>query len=177
MTLKRAFVALLITVTVLVAAGIAWAQSGGSLEGSKPATARFHDPADANAAGYTVTVVDLAGHECIDQAGAGGMGVHLLNPALLDAEIDATQPEALVYEPAEDGRLKLAALEYIVFEQAWKDANGADAAAPSLFGEPFLLTPAPNRYGIPAFYALHSWIWKPNPTGLFEPWNPRVTCP
>jgi hypothetical protein len=177
MTLKRALFALLITVPVLVAAGIAWAESGGSLEGSKPATARFHELDDASAAGYTVTVVDVAGNTCIAQADAGGMGVHLLNPSLLDANLDATQPEALVYEPTDNGRLKLAALEYIVFEQAWKDANGADAAAPSLFGESFSYTPAPNRYGIPAFYALHSWIWKPNPSGLFQPWNPRVTCP
>src|ERR671925_2244757 len=105
------------------------------------------------------------------------MGVHLLNPSLLDTTVDATEPEALVYEPADDGRLKLAALEYIVFEQAWKDAHGTDAAAPSLFGQPFLLTPAPNRFGIPSFYALHSWIWKPNPSGSFQPWNRRVICP
>src|ERR671923_263114 len=50
-----------------------------------------------------------------------------------------------------------------------EDADAADAAAPSLFGQPFLLTPAPNRFGIPSFYALHSWIWKPNPSGSFQP--------
>ena len=36
---------------------------------------------------------------------------------------------------------------------------------------------APNRYGIPAFYALHAWAWKANPTGPFEDWNPKVLCP
>ena len=30
--------------------------------------------------------------------------------------------------------------------------------------------------GIPAFYALHVWIWKRNPAGLTQPWNPRVHC-
>lgn len=177
MNLRRVLIALLLVVPALTAAGIAWADGRGSLDGAAPATAGFHDPDAAAAAGYTMTVVDVAGNACIAQAGAGGMGVHLLNPGLLDANLDATQPEALVYAPTDNGRLKLAALEYIVFEQAWKDANGANAAAPSLFGQPFFFTPAPNRYGIPAFYALHSWIWKPNPSGLFQPWNPRVTCP
>jgi hypothetical protein len=174
---RRLLLATLVAVPGLVAAGLALADTGGSLEGSKPATARFHDTDAANAAGYTATVVDVAGKSCIDQPGVGGMGVHLLNPTLLDANADATQPEALVYAPAENGKLKLAALEYIVFKQAWEDVHGVNAAPPSLFGEPFLFNPAPNRFGIPAFYALHSWIWKPNPTGTFQPWNPRVTCP
>jgi hypothetical protein len=64
-----------------------------------------------------------------------------------------------------------------VFKQAWEDAKGANAAAPSLFGRPFLLTPEPNRFGIPSFYALHAWAWKNNPTGTFKPWNPKVRCP
>jgi hypothetical protein len=25
-------------------------------------------------------------------------------------------------------------------------------------------------------WGLHVWIWKENPSGLFAPWNPRVTC-
>jgi hypothetical protein len=46
-----------------------------------------------------------------------------------------------------------------------------------LFGQEFELVPAGNRYGIPAFYELHAWIWKFNPLGLFADWNPRVHCP
>jgi hypothetical protein len=34
----------------------------------------------------------------------------------------------------------------------------------------------PNRYGLPPFYSLHAWIWKPNPSGILTPWNPRVSC-
>ena len=42
----------------------------------------------------------------------------------------------------------------------------------------FMLTDAPgNRYGLPAFYSLHAWIWKHNPAGPFEMWNPDVHCP
>jgi hypothetical protein len=28
--------------------------------------------------------------------------------------------------------------------------------------------PAGNRYGLPAFYELHAWLWKDNPIGLFK---------
>jgi len=39
-----------------------------------------------------------------------------------------------------------------------------------------MLTPADNRYRLPAFYSLHAWIWKHNPKGTFEQWNPQVHC-
>jgi hypothetical protein len=26
-------------------------------------------------------------------------------------------------------------------------------------------------------YVLHAWIWKNNSAGIFEDWNPAVTCP
>jgi hypothetical protein len=87
--------------------------------------------------------------------------------------LDPQQPEALVYAPNADGQLKLAALEYIVFQQAW-DAD--HSAPPSLFGTTFNLTPDGNRFGIAAFYSLHAWVWAPNSSGLLQPWNPRVHC-
>jgi hypothetical protein len=34
------------------------------------------------------------------------------------------------------------------------------------------VTTAPNRYGLPAFYSLHAWVWKPNPAGQYAMWNP-----
>jgi hypothetical protein len=139
------------------------------------ATARFHDLDAARNAGWNGVVTDVDGLTCIDNQPVGGMGVHYANGSLLtDAEVDPTEPEALVYAPNHAGQPKLAALEYIVFEDAWKAAGHADP--PSLFGRDFALTPAPNRFGIPAFYALHVWIWQPNSAGLFEPWNPRVHC-
>ena len=62
-------------------------------------------------------------------------------------------------------------LEYVIFRA---DSHGA--SPPELHGRPFALIPSPNRFGLPAFYALHSWIWKPNPSGTLAMWNPRVTC-
>jgi hypothetical protein len=102
------------------------------------------------------------------------MGIHYVNGDLVgDAVLDPQHPEALVYEPEANGNLKLAALEYIVFQEAW---DAGHAQPPSLFGRQFDFTPSPNRYGIPAFYSLHAWIWRPNSAGLLEPWNPGARC-
>ena len=145
------------------------------------ATARFHDLDQAQHAGWSALVKDKQGIVCIDNQPVGGMGVHWANPGLLfDANLDPTQPEALVYAPNADGQPKLAALEYIVFDDAWRGAGHVDAQGntipPTLFGQQFFFSPDTNRFGIPAFWALHVWIWHPNPAGLFQPWNPRVHC-
>jgi hypothetical protein len=168
---KRLTMAVLVVLPVLVAAGIAVAAD--AFDGAKTSTARFHDLEQAKAAGYVAKVVDLGGIECIAQAGQGAMGVHMLNPALLfdDGTIDAANPELLVYERRSNGTLKLVALEYLVFQSEWKGAG-----KPSLFGQDFDEIKAGNRYGIPPSWALHAWIWKPNPSGVLYAWNPHVDC-
>jgi hypothetical protein len=167
MKFRRVLVGVLLAVPLAVA-GLAVA--AGAFDGAKSATARFHDLDKATAAGYTVRVADLSGATCIASA-EGGMGVHMLKPSLLDGAIDAKNPELLVYEQKADGRLKLAALEYLVFVSDWSGGS-----PPSLFGREFDLVGSPNRYGLPPFYALHAWIWKPNPSGMLYAWNPRVEC-
>ena len=167
--MKRLLIAALAVVPVV--AGVAVAAS--AFDGAKSATARFHDLEQAKAAGYTVTVADLAGITCIeDPAGTGTMGVHMLNPDLLfdGGVIDADEPEILVYEPRNDGTLKLVALEYLVFKSDF------GVGRPSLFGKEFDEIKAVNRYGIPESWALHAWLWKPNPNGMLQPYNPRVDC-
>jgi hypothetical protein len=47
---------------------------------------------------------------------------------------------------------------------------------PSLYGRRFQLVDAGNRFGIPAYYELHVWMWKSNPRGVFDDWNPSVSC-
>ena len=168
---KRALILALAVLPVLAVVGGAIA--AGAFDGAKSATARFHDFEQAKAAGYSVTVADLAGITCIeDPAGSGTMGVHMLNPALLfdGGTIDADAPEILVYEPRNNGSMKLVALEYLVFKS---DFGGG---RPSLFGQQFDEIKAVNRYGIPESWALHAWIWKPNPSGMLKPYNPRVDC-
>ena len=46
---------------------------------------------------------------------------------------------------------------------------------PYLFHEMFMATGDPNRYDIPAFFSLHVWLYKDNPSGLFAPFNPTVS--
>jgi len=163
----RIFVFAAAAASLLVVASIAVA--GAAFDGAKPATARFHDVDQAIAAGYTFRLPELTGKTCITQPGEGAMGVHMVNLDLVgDPAIDADQPEVLVYEPRNDGTLKLVALEYVVFQ--------SDSARPSLFGKQFDVVGSPNRYGLPAFYALHAWIWKPNPSGILNAWNPNVEC-
>lgn len=169
MTKTRLLFLTAVLLAALGAVGVAVAGRDAVRE-AVPATARFHDLDAAKAAGYSVQVFDAAGITCI-ASDEGAMGIHMLNPSLLDGTVEATEPELLVYEPRRDGSLKLVALEYLVFEAAW-----AGEDPPALFGRTFDYVPEPNRYGLPAFYALHAWIWKPNPSGLLHPWNPRVSC-
>ncbi len=134
----------------------------------RDATRAFGDVDKAIEAGY----VQFFG--CVHEPLAGSMGIHFVNGALVgDAVVDATKPEALMYEVRADGRLALVGVEYVVFQEAWDKEHDQ---LPTLFGQPFTLTPSPNRYGIPAFYELHAWAWKQNPTGMFTDWNPQVLC-
>jgi hypothetical protein len=165
-------VAIGLTITTLTASG----EDRSMTAVAAAATARFHDLDAAKAAGWNGLVTDTAGLTCIDNQPVGGMGVHWANGSLLgDDQVDPTQPEALVYAPNAAGQPKLAALEYIVFDSAW---SAHHSEPPELFGHQFALTPddPPNRFGLPAFWSLHVWIWQPNAAGTFEPWNPRVRC-
>lgn len=54
---------------------------------------------------------------CVTGPERGAMGVHFVNASLVgDGALDATRPEALVYEPRE-GRLELVAVEYLVIAE------------------------------------------------------------
>jgi hypothetical protein len=149
------------------------AATGETLANARDATAVYADPAAALAGGYEL-LTDSAGIACIDMAGSGGMGVHFVKGALVQSgKLDAARPQALVYDVQPDGRLHLAAVEYVVFQSAWDEAH---QGPPSLFGQTFSLTPADNRFGLPAFYQLHAWVGTDNPSGAFSTWNPSVSC-
>jgi hypothetical protein len=130
------------------------------------ATERYRNPDHAIADGYVPMPSCVSGPE------EGAMGVHFLNPGLVDGELDAERPEALVYE-ARHGRLRLVAVEYIAPAEAWHQNH---EAPPVLMGQQFLYVGSPHRYGGPAFYELHVWAWRLNPKGMFVDWNPRVSC-
>lgn len=138
----------------------------------RAATTGFHDLDVAVAAGYG-ELADAAGLTCIeDPGGSGAMGIHRVNGALVgDGTIDAEHPEALLFDPNAPNH-RLLGVEYVVFVADW----GEDRDPPMLFGQEFHLVDAPNRYGLPPFYELHAWIWRHNPSGTFEDWNPRIDC-
>ena len=162
----------LLAAALLAAAALAApAQAAPSdLAAARAATAGYHDGSHP---GYGL-LTDAAGIACIDNP-AGGMGIHYVNGDLVgDGKVDASRPDVLVYEPRPDGTERLVAAEYVVFQDAW-DAHHDDP--PELFGREFELLDASNRYGLPPFYELHAWLWKHNPSGFFEDWNPRVVCP
>ncbi len=139
------------------------------------ATARFHSLRQAAKAGYAAFPEGAPLHECISNlTGPGAMGFHWLKADLLTTDLDPTRPQVLVYAPDRHGGLHLVALEFVVFKDAWDAAH--PGTMPMLFGEEFMETGFPNRYDIPAFYALHVWLFRYNPAGLFAPFNPRVSC-
>ena len=169
---RKQVIAAAACLAVLASAATAAAGRDG-LSTARAGTAGYHNNHAAVAAGYGL-FKDAAGIACIDNPGVGTMGIHYVNGALVgDDVVDATTPELVVYEPTKNGRLRLVAAEYVVFQAAW---NATHSSPPSLFGQQFTLTPAGNRYGIPAFYELHAWVWKHNPSGMFQDWNPRVSC-
>lgn len=147
------------------------------------ATAKYHDFAAAEADGYEL---DL---HCVEVPGLGGMGFHAVKNALVaNINVDPLQPEVLVYEPQEDGTLKLVAVEYIVpafqqydgnnepiwpFPAFWDDHNDD----PPMIGTQVF---DDHRFsgGGPPFphYQLHVWVWKNNPMGMYFPFNPDVNC-
>jgi hypothetical protein len=104
------------------------------------------------------------------------MGQHFANGPLVfgDPEIDAVHPEVLIYAPQPDGGWKLVGVEYVVLQADWEAAH--PGTTPTVLGLPLKPVPAGNRYGLDPFYQRHVWLWQNNPSGMFEDWNPKVSC-
>jgi hypothetical protein len=173
MRLKTLVIALLVTLPIPTAAALANRDKSPKLDAAKAASTPYRKVAVATAAGYK-KLLDEKGIACIDNPGVGTMGIHFVNGKFVgDTKLNVKTPEALVYEPKAHGKLQLAALEYIVFQAAW---DAKHSMPPSLFGQQFALTTKPNRFGLDPFYSLHAWVWKNNPAGTLEPWNPKAHC-
>ena len=182
--LKRFLVFTGAIVAAVIVPGSALATNGSDMSQARQGTAAYHDINVAGHAGYA-EFRDAAGIACIDKPGVGGMGIHYLKGALAgDAVVDPANPELLVYAPRQDGTLRLAALEYVIFQSAWTGAGHSASVPPSLFGQNFELVKdetyppdyTPNRYHLPAFWELHAWVWENNQAGMFEDWNTKVVC-
>jgi hypothetical protein len=133
----------------------------------RAATKQYINVNAATAAGYAPFL------GCVSGSDHGAMGVHYVNGALLGpSEVDASQPQALIYEPS-NGKMRLVGVEFIVDSATWLASH---TSPPVLEGQVFLLNDAPNRFNIPAFFELHVWAWRDNPNGAFVDWNNDVTC-
>ncbi|MBC7809963.1 MAG: hypothetical protein H7175_02390 [Burkholderiales bacterium] len=132
-------------------------------------TAGFRDFAGIEDAGYGKFL------DCFVNNDIGGMGQHYVNGDLVgDDVVDPMLPEALVYEPTEDGEMILVAFEYLVFADVW-DPDNTGREAPMVFNRPMhLKTNIPDT---PPVWTMHLWLWTTNPGGIFADYNPLVFCP
>ena len=134
------------------------------------ATARYLDINIAKAEQW------VAATPCVSGPTAGAMGVHFVLPSRVgDGALNASEPEALIYEPLPDGALRLVGVEFIVLADDWARLH-PEGGTPAVDGHLTNYVGAPNRYGLPAFYELHVWAWQDNPSGNFADFNTRVTC-
>jgi hypothetical protein len=131
------------------------------------ATKQFSDVNAATAAGYAPFL------GCVTGPDHGAMGVHYVNGALLNGELDVSTPQALIYEPS-DGGMRLVGVEYVVFADAWLASH--NNTPPVLEGQVFQFIDSPNRYSLPALFELHVWAWRDNPQGAYVDWNNHVSC-
>lgn len=147
---------------------IGQAETDGALVAElRRSTARFHRIEVALAEGYT------QGSAC-EATSAGGMGMHFPKRSLFDGVIDPENPEILMYEPQKNGELRLVGVEFVVRAAAW---DATHSGPPTYAGQTFEDRRAAGSGGPPfPNYGLHLWVWQNNPSGLFAPWNPTVTC-
>jgi hypothetical protein len=125
-------------------------------------TARYHDLNAAIADGFVLL------HPCEERPGEGPVGiVYVHMDRLLDGVIDPRKPDALIYEPARhsSGRPQLVGVEFAVPYSLWTQPE-----PPTFLGASFQ---PEDEFGV---WALHAWVWRFNPEGLFAEANPRVTC-
>ena len=149
------------------------------------AVARFNSFDQAERAGYLLP----PGEPCVASP-AGTMGFHVINPArLADLDVDPLQPEILLYTPNENGKLKFVGIEYWAIALAKNESGpptpwfspdppplGFFNPAPTLFGQTFDGPMAGHNAEMPWHYDLHVWVADSNPSGLFAPFNPALSC-
>jgi len=158
--MKERRYALLIGLAAITTAAVAIPALAGQSELSqvRAATARYHSITQAEMAGYRSFL------GCFDSAD-GGMGQHYVDQSIIDDGVaDPLRPEALVYE-VDGSKLTLVGVE-------WVEVGTASDTTLALFGEEFDYN---SGLGV---WALHAWIWKDNPDGMFADFNPEVAaCP
>ncbi len=137
------------------------------LAAMRAATAKYHKASVAQADGYLPT------DHCTESPD-GVMGYHWVNPATFAGPLDLTKPQALIYQPLPNGRLRLVAVEYLQWDADQDQATSEDR--PTLYGRGFDGPMPGHEPGMPIHYDLHVWVWQHNPSGMFAVWNPAGSC-
>lgn len=193
MTGRASSVAAMLTVGLLAACAGS-ARDSAELAAIRDSAIKYQDVDVALAAGYILAPPG----DCVDAAleglpaGLGGMGLHYIRPDLLGitatalrvngdgTHTDFTEPAVLLYEPQADGSLELVGVENLVFQAAWH-AGGNDGP-PELLGRRWdtmaddPATETDEAHGFEPHYDQHVWVFRDNPTGALNPFNPAVTC-
>ena len=181
-------IAITLAVAVLASASIvaAVAAKAGPLPGAVQAIrgplARYHDFNKARADGYSI-----ADEPCVASP-AGTMGIHAVDRALTtDLVNDPLRPEILLYVPRGD-HLELVGVEYMRVALAntssgpapWFEPTppplGFFNPAPTIFGHTFDGPMPGHNPEMPWHYDIHVWVFAENPSGLFAPFNPAISC-
>jgi hypothetical protein len=185
----RRLVAILAIAVAGVSLGGSWAAAqqapvDADLARAKAALSKYQNPIVAVRDGYLSTVACLefpggaahaagAGHPAHPMYTPGGMGVHFLNMGLIGPVLDPVRPQLLIYEPDGD-QLRLVAAEWF-----FPVAVGV-TEPPKIFGRALEGPMEGHSPIMPAemhHWDLHVWLWKNNPSGMFNPTNPDVKCP
>jgi len=153
----------------------ALAAHGDLIKAVRQSTSRYNSTVQAVRAGYAPA------EECVAHPVLGGMGFHWVNDALVGFDYDPLKPQVLLYAPGPGKNPQLVAIEYVVLAppHVWEwDADAiaeflAGDARPDFGGQPFdiLGTPVPVPH-----WSLHVWVHRHNPSGMFTPFNPNVSC-
>ena len=99
----------------------------------------------------------------------GGMGYHVHNMDQLgNGYLNLLRPEVALYAPMEDGSMEFVGVEYIIPGHLWESDE-----PPHFLGRDLHFNPNVGPTGI---WALHVWVGKHNPEGIFADWNPDVSC-
>ena len=161
----------------------------------RAATEKYQDVNVALAEGYIRDPSDMC--ETADMMGrpvsAGAMGVHYFRPDLLGITAppnprvngngtytDFRAPSILIYEPQADGSMQLVAVENLVFQASW--AAAGHASPPTFHGVAYdnmqddPATATDEAHNFEPHFDRHVWVYRENPNGVFEPFNPAVSC-
>ena len=123
-------------------------------------TAAYQDIDAAIADGFVLL------HPCEDRPGEGPVGIVYVHMGrLLDGVIDLKSPDALIYNPGTGAKPELFGVEFAITYGMWTAPQ-----PPQFLGAQFQRE---DEFGV---WAMHAWVWRDNPEGLFAESHPRVTC-